>query len=128
MKERRFRGSQQGFTLIEIIAVMVILSVLASISAAKVIEADTTAKWEAMAAAISDLNSRERVTWAKVKLSNDNWQNDNQVFTLVDTYFGPEYRWQSVGASGGVLDFKGISASLTRTPSTFSQPAVWKTD
>jgi prepilin-type N-terminal cleavage/methylation domain-containing protein len=128
MKERRFRGSQQGFTLIEIIAVMVILSVLASISAAKVIEADTTVKWEALAAAVSDLNSRERVGWAKVKLSDDNWVDDAQVFALIDTRFEPEYQWTAIGPSGGALDFQGVSASLARTPSTASQPATWKID
>ena len=127
MQERLIKGSR-GFTLIEIIGVMVIVGVLTSISAAKVFKADNAVKREALAAGVSDLNSRERVTWAKVKLSNDNWQNDAQVFTLLDTHFGPEYRWTSVGPSGGSLDFQGISVSLTRIPSTPSRPATWKID
>ena len=84
MQERLIKGSR-GFRLIEIIGVMVIVGVLTSISAAKVFKADNAVKREAVAAGVSDLNSRERAAWTKVKLSNDNWQNDAQVFTLLDT-------------------------------------------
>lgn len=124
--QERLIESNKGFTLIEIIGVMVIVSVLTSISAAKVFEADTTVKQEALAAAVNDLNSRERLTWANVKLSNTNWLNDAQVFSLLDTHFGPEYHWNSVDSAGGILHFKGLTASLKRTASTSSSPGLWE--
>ena len=124
MQERHVRGSE-GFTLIEIVGVMVIVGVLASISAAKVFEADNTVKKEALAAAIADLNSRERLTWANVKMSNTNWLNDAQVFTLLDTHISSEYHWNSISAAGGSLQFKGLISTLKRTASTSSSPGFW---
>lgn len=125
MQERLIKGSQ-GFTLIEIIGVMVIVGVLTSISAAKVFEADNAVKREALAAAVSDLNSRERLTWAKVKLSHTNWLNDTQLFALLDSHIGPEYHWNSINATGGSLHFKGLTILLKRTASTSSSPGIWE--
>lgn len=124
--QERLIGNNKGFTLIEIIGVMVIVGVLTSISATKVFQADTIVKQEALDAAVNDLNSRERLTWANVKLSNTNWVDDAQVFTLLDTRFGPEYHWNSVDSTGGSLHFKGLAASLKRTASTSSRPGLWE--
>ena len=125
MQERHLNGSA-GFTLIEIIGVMVIVGVLTSMSAAKVLDADDTAKRKAMVAAVADLNSRERLTWAKVKLTSTNWLNDAQVFTLLDTHIGPDYHWNSISPTGGSLQFKDLTASLKRTVSTTSYPGFWE--
>ena len=125
MQERHVRGSG-GFTLIEIVGIMVIVGVLASIFAAKVFEVDSTVKREALTAAVADLNSRERLTWANVKMSNSNWLNDTQVFTLLDTHIGPEYHWNSISATGGSLLFKELISSLRRTASTNSSPGIWE--
>ena len=125
MQERLIKD-RRGFTLIEIIGVMVIVGVLTSISAAKVFDADNAVKREALTAAVSDLNSRERLSWAKVKLSNTNWLNDAQVFTLLETGFSPEYSWSSINPTGGSLHFKGLTASLKRTASTPIRPGLWE--
>ena len=105
---------------------MVIIGLLSSIGAAKVLDTDSAAKKAALKAAVSDLNSRERLSWSQIKMSTDNWVDDDQVFAIVETEIGPGYQWESVGSLGGSLQFKGQVAAISRTPSTSEQPAVWQ--
>lgn len=123
---KRLSKNVDGFTLIEIVGVMLIIGVLSSMAAAKVFDTDTLAKEAALEAAVSDLNSRERLTWSRIKMSNDNWLDDAQVFGTLDTELGAEYHWESIAHTGGSLNFKGFGAALTRSPSTSGQPGVWK--
>lgn len=123
--QTRFVNSVDGFTLIEIVSVMVIIGLLSSIGAVKVLDTDSGAKQAAIGAVVSDLNGRERLTWSLLKLSSSNWMTDAQVFASLDTDMGTEYRWASLDAIGGTLQFKGLVAALSRTPSTSGQPAFW---
>lgn len=114
-----------GFTLIEIIVVIVILGLLASIAGAKVLDLDESSSRKALQVAVSDLNERERHSWMQAKLSTTNWINDDQVFMIMDTDLGPGYRWSSKTAAGGTLHCNGQSVSLRRTPSSTNQHATW---
>ena len=126
MIHKRLIKKGDGFTLIEIVGVMVIIGLLSSMAAAKVFDTDTMAKQAALEAAVSDLNSRERLIWTRIKLSNDNWLNDAQIFAVLDTELGAEYHWASISYTGGSLDFKGLGVALNRSPSTSGQPGAWK--
>ena len=95
-----------GFTLIEIVGVMVIIGLLSSIGAAKVLDTDTAAKQAAIQTAVIDLNGLERLSWSQIKLSDSNWTTDDQVFASLNTDLGAEYHWISLGAAGGTLKFK----------------------
>lgn len=121
----RFVKSVDGFTLIEIVGVMVIIGLLSSIGAVKVFDTDSGAKQAAIGAAVSDLNSRERLTWSQLKLSSSDSMTDAHVFASLDTDMGTEYHWESLDPFGGTLKFKGLVAALSRTPSTSGQPAYW---
>ena len=122
-------GRDQGFTLLEIIAVMVILSILAAIVVPKYVSLDESARQRALDAGISELNGRETLTWSNEKISVSGWVSDVKIFGLVDKYLGNDYGWDPadpVDETGGILTFKDTaSVPLSRTESTTEHPGSW---
>lgn len=115
-----------GFTLVEIIAVLAILSIIASITASRVIALDTSAIQKSFEWSISELNSREGLTWSEIKMSDTNWVNDLDLFAKVDYDLGPGNKWSSRTAGGGTLHFKGQQIEIERLPSSSSAPGTWR--
>jgi len=115
-----------GFTLIEIMAVMVIAGVLFSVAVKKHINISDSAKMQAIATAAAELRSRESLTWFREQLAGS-YRTDADLFVLVDKALGDRYSWV-VGPleAGGRLDFDGVSADLVRTPSTEGSPGSWR--
>jgi prepilin-type N-terminal cleavage/methylation domain-containing protein len=118
--------NRTGFTLIEIIVVLLIMSVLCSIVVQRVIALDSVAIQKSFDCAVNELNSRECLTWARVKTSTSSWVSDAQVFTGYDTNLGAEYKWGPKAPDGGTLSFKGQEVQLERSPSTSSESGSWK--
>ena len=121
------RQNQKGFTLLEVLAVVVILGVLVSIGVHRYEQLSDAAEKKSLAVAIRELNIRETMTWARLKISIAGWPGDDDVFKSLQTDLGEEYFWDSKpGKEGGRLRFKSNSAKLSRIPSTIGSPAVWK--
>ncbi|MGD2185963.1 MAG: type II secretion system protein, partial [Desulfobacterales bacterium] len=120
--------SEKGFTLVEIIAVLVILSVLAAVAIPRYISIDERARQRAIDAGIAELNGREVLTWSNIKITVTGYVDDATLFSQVSTTLGDDYTWDG-GAptdSGGTLKFKeSISVPLTRTASEDTHPASW---
>ncbi|MGD8962096.1 MAG: prepilin-type N-terminal cleavage/methylation domain-containing protein [Desulfobacterales bacterium] len=117
----------KGFTLLEIIAAMVILSILAAVAIPRYISLDDSARQKAIDAGIAELNGRETLTWSNQKIG-DSYQDDAVLFTLVDTHLGVDYTWSGPGpdASGGTLIFRQSAAvTLVRSTSTTVTPGSW---
>ena len=118
---------EKGFTLIEIILVLVILSILASLAVPRMIDVEKNAIQKVIQTIIPELNSREILMWAKTKSSDIGWIDDENLFSLIDYDLGPDYRWKSSAEiDGGKLYFKGEEIKLDRTASTAGSPGNWE--
>jgi prepilin-type N-terminal cleavage/methylation domain-containing protein len=119
--------NQKGFTLIELISVMIIMGVVASVSIQKFDIVSDTAGVRALHLGIKELNVRESLTWSNIKISGDGYSSDAELFPLVDTNLGDAYRWDPGPdiLAGGTLHFKGNSIALKRQQSTETAAGKW---
>ena len=116
-----------GFTLIEILSVMMIMGVIASVGVKKFDILSETATINALQSGIRELRTRETVAWTKIKLSITGYTNDAKVNDKVDKNIGQGYSWNpGPDISGGRLHFKSLSIHLDRVRSTINSPGSWK--
>jgi len=136
MEMEDFLSNRQGFTLIELIAVLLLIGILGALAIPRFIELDATADMRVLDAAISELNGRESLIWAKIKSMKDYdpVTGDDEVWTRMKndnslTYpdLGESYRWTTLpDKSGGGLSFReSPEVTLIRTPSKMTAPARW---
>lgn len=119
-------SNKKGFTLIEVVAVMVIMSLMASVSFKKLDLMSHTATDRVLESGLRELNTRETLVWSKIKLSDEGWINDMNVFSELDTNLGHDFKWTlEPNASGGILQFRSKSILLTRTASSNVSVGCW---
>jgi len=120
MKTSLLRKNQKGFTLIEIIAVLVILGILAAVAIPKYLDMRQDAITNAAAGALSELNARERLQLAQSKLQ-DAAANTN--YTAPSYYLGLD--WGTI-STGTPVPFKGKNVTFTKTAQpNINEPAQW---
>ena len=118
---------ERGFTLIEIILVLVILAIIASFAVPRMIDVEKNTTQKVIQTIIPELNSREILMWAKIKNSGIGWIDDENLFSLTNYDLGPDYLWKSTAEiDGGKLYFKGEEIKLDRTASTAGSPGNWE--
>jgi len=119
--------SQSGFTLLEMMSVLVILGVIFSVTIKKFTALTDTATQKALVSAIQELNVRETLTWYDSKISTAGWANDPDVFKALDTKLGAGFRWNpAANELGGALHFGNHIIALTRIQSTDKSAASWQ--
>ena len=119
-------GTQHGFTMIELLSVMIIIGVVVTVAIKKLDLLSDSASITALQTGIRELRSRESVAWFKIKLSDTGYTTDGDVYNSVDKNIGQGYSWDPGPAiGGGRLHFKAQSVNLTRAPSSPNAPGSW---
>ena len=126
MLNKNFKSNQKGFTLIELISVMVIMGVMTSVGVKKYDILSDSAEITAIKAGIRELNTQESLVWIDMKLSDAGWTADVDVYNAVEKNLGQGYRWNPGPAIiGGTLQYKSQSVTLVRNQSTRHTVSSW---
>ena len=126
MQAAHFLNNQKAFTLIEVLGVLIIAGVLASVAATKYETLSEAAVVTALKFGNRELNVRESLAWTKIKLSDDGWSNDQDVFNNVDKNLGKEYTWgPGPTIAGGTLHYQKLEMKLNRSESTNMAIGSW---
>ncbi len=127
MKKRHSLGNQKGFTLIELISIMIILGVLGSVAVKKYDNLTNTASERVLAATVKELNVRESLIWTNMKISSDGYTNDTDAYTALNTDLWSRVKWNpGPTIDGGTLHIDSQSIVLNRNHSTNSAAGKWQ--
>lgn len=117
------KKKKNGFTLIEVIAVLVLLGILAAVAVPKYLDLSENAKERAVDAGIAELNGRETLLWGNTVLSSVGWTTDVSCDT---DGLGDDYTVSNANLAGASISFQGDTpVSLTRSPSSATNPGSW---
>jgi prepilin-type N-terminal cleavage/methylation domain-containing protein len=115
--------NNKGFTLLEILAVMIIISVIAIIAIPRFIKVDHRAELQGLEAGVNELNGQEKLLWSKYKLTSTSFNDeelDAAIFGEMDISLNYKYKW-----NGNTLSFGSTTVTLKRVPATHQTPAKW---
>jgi prepilin-type N-terminal cleavage/methylation domain-containing protein len=110
MLKKKLRN-QKGFTLIEIIAVLVILGILAAVALPKYFDMQITAEKQTLRTALNDMKSRAATCYAKSILSSGGVYNTDDCNSMASLGFSADTDYQNA-----YRDFVGTWGNGTYAP------------
>ena len=126
MEKTALIANRRGFTLIELMAVMVIMGVMVSVATKKFDILSDTASNTAIKTGVRELNTQESLVWIQMKLSETGWITDLDIYNAVDKNLGAGYSWNpDPNISGGTLHYKSQSIVLARDESKRNSVGSW---
>ena len=119
-------NNRKGFTLLELMSVLVIMGVMVSVAIKKFDLVSDSASITAINAGVRELNTQETLVWTEMKLSDLGWTTDADVYNAVDKNLGQGYRWNpGPTLTGGTLYHESKSIVLVRNQSTRNSVGSW---
>ena len=118
--------NRKGFTLLEVMSVLVIMGVMALVGVKKYDILSYAADITAIKVGIRELNTQETLIWIEMKLSGTGWTSDADVYNAVEKNLGQGYRWDpGPNIGGGTLHYKSQSVVLVRSESKRNNVGSW---
>ena len=115
-----------GFTIVEIIAVLVLVGLLAGLAIPRFINFEASSTDKVVDSTIAELNGRENLIWVKTKSSDSGYIDDAMLQADINYDLGGDYNWiNPPGETGGAIEFRGKIYTLIRSPSTDIRHGIW---
>jgi len=114
--------NEKGFTMIELIAVLLLTGILFTIAFTKFDFLGKNALDVVGEQVVQQMSTEALDGWTKAKFSNEGWVDDSTCFAF-ENY--SSFKFQG-GISGGTLSVGGGgTVAVKRSPSTSETPAKW---
>ncbi|OQY60208.1 MAG: hypothetical protein B6245_02630 [Desulfobacteraceae bacterium 4572_88] len=121
MKTRNFIQNEEGFTLIEIIAVLVIMGILAAVAVPKFFDLQTRSREKAVYTAVSELKVRVNQHFASQLLNGRTVGQITYTAASVGTNLGEDFAIKDWVSAAGIITFKVTYPANEANPTDYAR-------
>ena len=115
--------NQRGFTLIEIISVLLVMGVLVSVGAHFLLGGTSLkAEESVLTSIVISLNEKELESWTNLKLETG-WNSDEEVYNNLKI---SDYKWNGHSQDGGIIIIRDKHFTLKRSRSARNLYGSWE--